>query len=176
MTHSHTTAECGSLSGSEREELFVRLRSIYLGKTSVEELKTVKQGQPAEALFNTLQPVPSQLLNVDYEGKKLTITLDSGATVSFCSPALVQRLGLTLQPNSQLALLADSRFRVKSKGEVDFLVVEETMVPKGARASERGLTGPPGARCRVAPQSQIHIGTDQKNTIFALFWPENASN
>ena len=126
MTHSHTTAECGSLSGSEREELFVRLRSIYLGKTSVEELKTVKQGQPAEALFNTLQPVPSQLLNVDYEGKKLTITLDSGATVSFCSPALVQRLGLTLQPNSQLALLADSRFRVKSKGEVDFLVVEET--------------------------------------------------
>ena len=126
VTHSHTTAECGSLSGSEREELFVRLRSIYLGETSVEELKTVKQGQPAEALFNTLQPVPSQLLNVDYEGKKLTITLDSGATVSFCSPALVQRLGLTLQPNSQLALLADSRFRVRSKGEVDFLVVEET--------------------------------------------------
>ena len=86
----------------------------------------VFQEQPAEALFNTLQPVPSQLLNVDYEGKKLAITLDSGATVSFCSPALVQRLGLTLQPNSQLALLADSRFRVRSKGEVDFLVVEET--------------------------------------------------
>ena len=28
---------------------------------------------------------------------------------------------------------------------------------------------------RVATQSQIHIGTDSKNTIFALFWPENAS-
>ena len=87
----------------------------------------VFQEQPAAALFNTLQPVPSQLLNVDYRGKKLTITLDSGATVSFCSPALVQRLGLTLQPNSQLALLADSRFRVRSKGEVDFLVVEQTL-------------------------------------------------
>ena len=86
----------------------------------------VFQEQPAVALFNTLQPVPSQLLDMDYRGKKLTITLDSGATVSFCSPALVRRLGLTLQPNSQLALLADSRFRVRSKGEVDFLVVEQT--------------------------------------------------
>ena len=63
---------------------------------------------------------------MDYRGKKLTITLDSGATVSFCFPALVRRLGLTLNPNSQLALLADSRFRVRSKGEVDFLVVEQT--------------------------------------------------
>ena len=50
------------------------------------------------------------------------------------------------------------------------------MAPKGARSSEVGSTGPPGARCRVAPQSQIHIGTNSKNTIFALFWPENASN
>ena len=41
------------------------------------------------------------------------------------------------------------------------------------RGTERGRRGP---CCRVAPQSQIHIGTDQKNTIFALFWPENASN
>ena len=55
-------------------------------------------------------------------------------------------------------------------------VTLQYMVPKGARASERGLTGPPGAHCRVAPQSQIHIGTNSKHTIFALFWPENASN
>ena len=46
--------------------------------------------------------------------------------MSFCSPALVRGLGLTLHPNSQLALLANSRFRVRSMGEVDFLVVEQT--------------------------------------------------
>ena len=39
VTHSHTTAECGSLSGSERKELFTRLRSIYLG----EEKKTHRE-------------------------------------------------------------------------------------------------------------------------------------
>ena len=81
---------------------------------------------PEATLLNTLQPVPSQLLHVDYRGQEFTITLDSGATVSFCSPSLVRRLGLTLHPNSQLALLADNRFRVRSMGEVDFLVVEQT--------------------------------------------------
>ena len=29
---------------------------------------------------------------------------------------------------------------------------------------------------RVITQSQIPLGTDKKNTIFALFWPENPSN
>ena len=77
-------------------------------------------------LLNVLQPVPSQVLHVAHQGQEFSVTLDSGATVSFCTPALVRRLGLTLHPNSQLALLADSRFRVQSKGEVDFLVVEET--------------------------------------------------
>mgnify|MGYP007058556716 CR=1 FL=1 len=47
-------------------------------------------GGPETALLNTLQPVPSQVLHVDYRGQKLTITLDSGATVSFCSAALVR--------------------------------------------------------------------------------------
>ena len=32
VSHSHTTAECGSLSVSERVELFTGLRSIYLGE------------------------------------------------------------------------------------------------------------------------------------------------
>ena len=73
-------------------------------------------GGPEATLLNTLQPVPSQLLHVDYRGQEFTITLDSGATVSFCSPSLVRRLGLTIHPNSQLALLADNRFRVRSMG------------------------------------------------------------
>ena len=52
--------------------------------------------------------------------------LDSGATVSFYESVLVKRLNLQIRPNSQLALLADQRYRVESKGEVDFLVVEQT--------------------------------------------------
>ena len=40
-----------------------------------------------------------------------------------------------------------------------------TMVPKGACASERGRRGP---RCRFAPQSQIHIGTDLKKYHFSV--------
>ena len=56
--------------------------------------------EPEATLLNMLQPVPSQLLHVDYRGQKLTITLDSGATVSFWSPTLVRRLGLTLHPNA----------------------------------------------------------------------------
>ena len=38
----------------------------------------------------------------------------------------MKRLNLEIKPNSQLELLADQRFQVRSKGEVDFLVVEQT--------------------------------------------------
>ena len=41
VSHSHTTAECGSLSGSEREELFTGVCSIYFG----EERKTHRQSE-----------------------------------------------------------------------------------------------------------------------------------
>ena len=160
---SHSTAECGSLSGHERRELYTRLSSIYLAEkkgpvqgaegqlrpdpvpapTSPCEQRAQPRPEasglsqhvgPPQAMvsqeehtaLNTLQPVPSQVLHVDYRGRGFTITLDTGATVSFCSPALVKRLALTLHPNSQLALLADSRYRVRSMGEVDFLVVERS--------------------------------------------------
>ena len=56
--------------------------------------------------------------------EKFNIILDSGATVSFCTPALVERLNLEIKPNSRLALLGDQHFQVRSKGEVDFLVLE----------------------------------------------------
>ena len=187
MYSSHTTAECGSLSGPERKELFAGLSSIYLAKKGGSqreaggrqlrdpdpvmrplseqraqprsEASSLNQhvgpphtmvlqeqqgrstsgdgndgsrggagglGAPEATTLNTLQPVPSQVLHVDYRGQGFAITLDTGATVSFCSPSLVKRLDLTLHPNSQLALLADSRFRVRSMGEVDFLVVERS--------------------------------------------------
>ena len=61
---------------------------------------------------------------MDYQGQGFFVTLDSGATASFCSLNLVGRLGLAITSNSKLALLADQRYRAQNKGEVDFLVVE----------------------------------------------------
>ena len=77
--------------------------------------------------LRTLTSVPSMPLAVkSKDGKTFTITLDSGATVSFMSRELCIRLGLEIRPNGQLATLADPNFSVKSVGEVDFVVTECT--------------------------------------------------
>ena len=44
------------------------------------------------------------------------------------------------------------------------------------RVPDNRQISPNALQCRVATQSQIHIGADSKNIIFALFWPENPSN
>ena len=75
--------------------------------------------------LRTLTSVPSMPLAVkSREGNLFIITLDSGATVSFMSKRLCIELGLDIRPNGQLATLADPKFRVKSVGEVDFVVME----------------------------------------------------
>ena len=66
--------------------------------------------------------IPNQIITVNYNEKKLNVTLDSGATVSYLRKDSVQRLKLPILPNNQLALLADMKTRMKSIGEVDFLV------------------------------------------------------
>ena len=48
--------------------------------------------------------------------------------------------------------------------------------PERRMRLREGPNGAAGDHVAGLPLSQIHIGTDQKNTIFALFWPENASN
>ena len=40
----------------------------------------------------------------------------------------------------------------------------------------RGSAAFAGREGRVITQSQIPLGTDPKNTLFALFWPKNPSN
>ena len=87
----------------------------------------VKVKVPADTVapaLNFLTLVPSLKLQVKKGMESFDITLDSGATVSFCTPALASRLNLQIKPNSQLALLADQRYQVQSKGEVNFEVVE----------------------------------------------------
>ena len=76
--------------------------------------------------MNKLQPVPSLTLEASYKGVGLGITLDSGATVSFCRRDLVERLGVPVKPNGQLAVLADCKSKIRSLGEVDFVAVERS--------------------------------------------------
>ena len=74
------------------------------------------------ANLNRLVSIPSQILTVSYNDKILNVTLDSGATVSYLRKDKALELKLPILPNNQLALLADMKTRMKSLGEVDFLV------------------------------------------------------
>ena len=73
-----------------------------------------------------IYPVPSMVLTAKFRGKVFPVTFDNGATVSFIREDLAIALGLKFQPNAQLASLADSRYRIKSLGEVNFIVTEKT--------------------------------------------------
>ena len=66
--------------------------------------------------------IPSQIITVIYNEKKLYVTLDLGATVSYLRKDLVLKLKLPILSNNQLVLLADLKTRMKSLCEVDFLV------------------------------------------------------
>ena len=66
------------------------------------------------------------VLTAKFRGKVFPVTFDNGATVSFIREDLAIALGLKFQPNAQLASLADSRYRIKSLGEVNFIVTEKT--------------------------------------------------
>ena len=70
--------------------------------------------------LNIINPIPSQCMMVTFNKVSFEIWLDSGASVSFVTQSLVDRLNLKLKPNGQLALLADAKTRIRSKGEVDF--------------------------------------------------------
>ena len=66
------------------------------------------------------------VLMAKFRGKVFPVTFDNGATVSFIREDLAIALGLKFQPNAQLASLADSRYSIKSLGEVNFIVTEKT--------------------------------------------------
>jgi hypothetical protein len=69
--------------------------------------------------LNRITPVPSQILTVYNNNQPLNITLDSGATVSFIRLAVAIEHNFTIQPNQQLALLADEKTRLAALGEID---------------------------------------------------------
>ena len=66
------------------------------------------------------------VLTVKFRGKVFPVTFDNGATVSFIREDLARVLGLKIQPNGQMASLADSRHSIKSLGEVNCIVTEKS--------------------------------------------------
>ena len=76
-------------------------------------------------MCSAITPVPSQIIKVGYKGLHFSVDIDSGATVSFIRVDVVKRLNMPVSPNDQYALLADKNTRMRSKGEVDILVVEQ---------------------------------------------------
>ena len=79
-------------------------------------------------ILSNITPIPSQLLDTFYGKMVLTITLDSGATLSFIRRDIARQLGLQMHPNGQLALLADEETRMASLGEVDFEVQHDYVI------------------------------------------------
>ena len=69
-----------------------------------------------------IESIPSQMIAVLYNGLNFSITLDSGATVSYVKLDVATRLNLNIKPNNQLALLADQQTRMASLGEIDIVV------------------------------------------------------
>ena len=69
--------------------------------------------------LNTLTPIPSQRIDTFYNHRVLTITLDSGATLSFIRRNVAILLGIHISPNGQLTTLTDEETRLKSRGEID---------------------------------------------------------
>ena len=71
---------------------------------------------------------------MSYKCSTLLVTLDSGATVSYIQLQKAIELGLNIQPNNQLALLADKRTRMASLGEVDFVATLNSSIQLRIRA------------------------------------------
>jgi hypothetical protein len=63
------------------------------------------------------------MLTVYNNHRPLNITLDSGATVSFIRLAVAIDHEFSIQPNQQLALLADEKTRLAALGEIDVTLI-----------------------------------------------------
>ena len=54
-------------------------------------------------ILSVISPLPHLALSASLNGKSLKVTLDTGATVSFVSKKLVERLGVSLRLGEEAA-------------------------------------------------------------------------
>ena len=69
-----------------------------------------------------ITPVSSQIIEVQFRGSQLPITLDSGATLSFIRRDWADKLNIQVMPNTQLETLADQLTTIQALGEIDIMV------------------------------------------------------
>ena len=117
--HSQETLKIGRRHGEQHES--VKCASDIINVTQSYNCSSLVQNN--SVLLSTLTPIPSQTIDSIFNNVVLTITLDSGATLSFIRLDVALKLGLTIRPNGQLAILADEKTRMISKGEIDITVV-----------------------------------------------------
>ena len=72
--------------------------------------------------------MPSQIIRVTRGSQSFFISLDSGATVSFVTLTMAKNLKVNIEPNGQLAMLADEKTRMQSLGEIDTLVYHDQII------------------------------------------------
>ena len=69
-------------------------------------------------IITMIVPFSSQKIIVSLNETSFPSTLDSGATVSYLTSGLVETLNVAVQPNNQLAALADGNTKKRSLGEI----------------------------------------------------------
>ena len=105
-----------------------------IASTNDYKLKKINVSEFYSPCLNSITPIPSQGIRVQYADSEFLVYLDSGATVSFITRQLAKSLSMKIRPNGQLALLADEKTRMQSLGEIDILVITKAKVVLRLRA------------------------------------------
>ena len=82
--------------------------------------------------LSRITPVSSPVLTVFFGKNPINITLDSGATTSFVTLKLCEKLKLKIHPNGQLARLGDGCTMIACLGEIDTVFTRDKWSVKGA--------------------------------------------
>ena len=75
--------------------------------------------------LSRITPVSSPVLTVFYGKDPINITLDSGATTSFVTLKLCEKLNLEIHPNGQLARLGDGCTMIACLGEINVMFTRD---------------------------------------------------
>ena len=131
--NNHYIAACRHLPQADRRAI-ARARSIQ--DSIVDQSYDAQDGSSDngdDAYIDNAKPAirrvsskPSPVLNVLYEGRPCSITLDSGATADMISEPVAKRLGMKILPATQKAYQADGFTPLDTVGEVHIVVERGT--------------------------------------------------
>ena len=116
--------KCGmvaAMASTTDDDLAILAKAHGYDDQDISEEETAAEYQQVEStsLVNFISPVPSQILTLFQNDKIVHVDIDSGCWVSCVKAEFVKSMSWKIQPNSQLAKLADDKTILKSIGEVD---------------------------------------------------------